>query len=235
MSDMSSLPQGYRAVVLGASGGLGAAFVNHLSADPRCGAVMGYSRQTTPALDLADESRLADLADHASRHGPIHLLVIATGVLRTATAGPEKSLKQLQMAAMAELYAVNAVGPLAALTAFLPYLPRRERSLIGVLSAKVGSISDNRLGGWHSYRMSKAALNMGIKGASIELARTHKHLVLLALHPGTVATKLSAPFSADRDVLLPAVSAGRLLKVLDAKQPQDSGSLVTYAGDTLAF
>lgn len=235
MIEMSSLPRGYRAVVLGASGAIGAAFMAHLQADPRCGMVTGYSRRARPVLDLMEPHSLADVIDDAAGGGPLHLLLIATGALKTATATPEKSLKQLQLASMAELYAVNAAGPMAALTAFLPLMPRTERGLIGVLSAKVGSIADNRLGGWHSYRMSKAALNMGIKGAAIELARTHKQLVAVSLHPGTVASKLSAPFSGTRQVLLPEASAGQLLRVLDGIKPHQSGSLVSYTGDILPF
>ena len=225
---MPQFPQGYRAVVFGASGGIGAAVVDRLAADPRCGDVIALSRRSTPPVDLRDEDSIRNAAEIIG--GPLHLLFDATGILHDGDMQPEKSLSAFDPAAAARLFAVNATGPLLLLKHFHRLMPRTEPSAFATLSARVGSISDNHLGGWYSYRASKAALNMGMRTAAIEIARKWPHAVLLALHPGTVATGLSKPFAGSRDLLTPAQSADMLLSVIAGTDETQSGSFLAYEG-----
>lgn len=232
---MHSLVPGYRALVLGASGALGSALADQLRADPRCAAVTALGRHTAPALDYHDPASLVRAAQAVRTQGPWHLVVVATGMLHGPTGGPEKRLADLRVDHLAASFAVNTVGPALALAHFSPQLARGQRSVFAVLSARVGSIGDNRLGGWYSYRASKAALNMVLKTAAIELARTHPQAVLAALHPGTVHSPLSAPFQGARNAR-PAPQAARdLLCVLDTLQPEDSGGLWAYDGQRLPW
>ena len=217
---MASLPQGYRALVVGATGGLGQAFCEHLRADGRCAHVQALGRHSHPRLDLQDEAW--------------QLLVVASGLLHGPGLQPEKRLADLRAASFEQVLAVNTIGPALVLRHFAPLLDK-GRSLAGLLSAKVGSIGDNRLGGWYAYRASKAALNMVVKTAAIELARTHKGLVLAALHPGTVRTGLSEPFNGQALGRHPAEAAGQMLAVLDGLQPEDSGGFRAYDGQVLPW
>ncbi|MEM9724493.1 MAG: SDR family NAD(P)-dependent oxidoreductase, partial [Pseudomonadota bacterium] len=179
---MASLPEGYRAVVLGATGAIGGAIAGALATDPRLGALRRLGRAARdPALriDLADEPSIAAAATAAKAAlGQVDLLFIATGGLRIEAAGggvhePEKALSKLEPQALAAQFALNAAGPALAIKHFSKIMPRRRRALIGVLSARVGSIEDNRLGGWHGYRAAKSALNQLLRTAAIELKRTH--------------------------------------------------------------
>ena len=232
---MQSLPEAYRAVVVGASGAIGAQMIKHLQADPRCGEVIGLSRASEPALDYGDEASIIHAASVLRARAPLHLLVIATGMLHDARVKPEKRLGQLSYAQLMANFSVNTIGPAMLIAQFSPLLARQERSVLAVLSAKVGSISDNRLGGWYSYRASKAALNMIVKTAAIELARSHPHAVLAALHPGTVASGLSAPFSADHPTRPAADAASDLLRVLDNLSSAQSGQFWAYNGQALPW
>ena len=198
-------------VVIGATGGLGAALADALERDGR--PVRRLGRATTPALDLLDE---ASIAAAAAAIGPgltgggLRLVIDATGFLHDARFQPEKSLRRIDPAHLAHSFAVNATGPALLMKHFLPLLARDERAVFATLSARVGSISDNRLGGWYAYRAAKAALNQLVRTAAIELARTRPHAVCVALHPGTVATKLSEPFAkAGLEVRSPAEAASR--------------------------
>lgn len=179
-------------------------------------------------FDVTDERAIAALARRLAEGPPIALALIATGLLHERERGPERTLKALDAEWLARQYAVNAIGPALLLKSLVSLMPRDRRAVFAVLSAKVGSISDNRLGGWYGYRASKAALNQIVRTAAVELARTHPHAIVVALHPGTVATDLSAPFTARRDpidLFTPAESAGKLLSVLDGLTPADSGRL----------
>ena len=196
MSVLPSLPEGYRALVVGASGGLGAALVACLQADSRCGAVIGLHRHSKPALDFAQEDSIAAAAQSLSHLAPFQLIINAAGLLHTEAFMPEKKLGDLSYAQLQATFLVNTFGPALLLRHFTPLLDR-QRSLLALISAKVGSIEDNRLGGWYSYRASKAALNMLLKTAAIETRRSLPGAVLLALHPGTVSTALSRPFRGD--------------------------------------
>ena len=233
---MNSLPAGYRALVVGASGAIGGALVEALRADERCGGVTALSRSSAPALDLTDPVSIAAAAAALRGQAPFHLMVCATGVLQVDGRAPEKRLADLDAAVLARLFAVNAIGPALFIQHFHDLLPLRERSLLGVLSARVGSIGDNRKGGWYGYRASKAALNMLLKTAAIEVARKRPLAVLAALHPGTVRSGLSAPIIGDAEALAPAASARHLLAVLDALPGEGaSGAFHAWDGTPIAW
>jgi len=231
---MQSLPEGFRAVVVGASGALGTAFCDLLRVDPRCAGVWGLGRQAATRVDYAEEASLAEAAAALRQHGPFHLVLVATGVLHLPGVQPEKRLADLSFGAMEEIFRINTFGPALVMRHFAPLLDR-QRSVLAVLSAKVGSLGDNRLGGWYSYRASKAALNMMVKTAAIEMRRTHPGAVLVALHPGTVRSALSKPFRGDEIGRDPAEAATAMLEVLDGLNADDSGSFIAYDGQRLPW
>ncbi|CAN7317668.1 SDR family NAD(P)-dependent oxidoreductase [Acidovorax sp. LjRoot129] len=232
---MNSLPQGYRALVIGATGAIGSALLAHLQADPRCALAVGLGRHTTPVVDLDDEATIAHAAQQLKTRGPWHCVIHAAGMLHGPHGMPEKRLGQLNYAQMEATFRTNTFGPALVLAHFAPLLPKQERSILAVLSAKVGSIGDNRLGGWYSYRASKAALNMLIKTASIEVARTHPLAVLAALHPGTVDSALSAPFNGADIGRAAGDAAADLLRVLDGLAADAGGGFYGYDGQALPW
>lgn len=231
---MQSLPDGFRALVIGASGALGTAFGDLLQADPRCAGVWRLGRQTTVRVDFADEASVAEAASALRQEAPFHLVMVATGVLHLPGVQPEKRLADMSFGAMEEVFRINTFGPALVMRHFAPLLDR-QRSVMAVLSAKVGSLGDNRLGGWYSYRASKAALNMMVKTASIEMRRTHPGAVLVALHPGTVKSALSRPFRGDEIGRQPLEAAVAMLETLDGLRAEDSGSFVAYDGARLPW
>ena len=231
---MHSLPDGYKALVIGASGAIGAAFVARLQADPRCAGVIGLHRRSPPPVDYDDEAGLARAAASLKDTAPLHLVILATGLLHTAAFAPEKRLADLAYPSLDAVFRTNVFGPALLLRHLAPLLDRHA-SVFAVLSAKVGSIGDNRLGGWYGYRASKAALNMVLKTASIELRRTHPGAVLVALHPGTVSSALSRPFRGDEIGREPIQAAGEMLKALDGLGPEDSGAFIAYDGERLPW
>lgn len=213
------------ALVIGASGGIGRAVAARLNA---AGAtVVGLSRQAGD-FDLADPASL----DHrlARLEGLYDLVFIATGALEPGGHRPEKALSQLGAEALARHFAVNATGPAMVLKHAPRLLPRDRPARLAALSARVGSIGDNRLGGWHGYRAAKAALNQLVHGAAIQLARSHPQAICVALHPGTVATKLTAVHGKGHRRSPPEHAAIDLLAVLDRLSPPDSGGFFDYAG-----
>ncbi len=231
---MDSFPDGYRVLVIGASGGIGAALVEALRGDPRCAAVLGLSRGSQPALDLADAASIAAAAEALSAQAPFQLIVNAAGVLHGPAFMPEKKLGDLHYYQLLHTFQVNTFGPALLLRHFARLLDRR-RGVLAMLSAKVGSIGDNRLGGWYSYRASKAALNMLVKTAAIEVRSSNPNAVLLALHPGTVDSALSRPFRGAEIGRAPALAARQLLQVIDGLGPEASGGFYSWNGEQLPW
>jgi NAD(P)-dependent dehydrogenase (short-subunit alcohol dehydrogenase family) len=219
-------------VVIGATGGIGAALADALDQSGRPATRIG--RTTTPGLDLCDEASVAAAA--AAAGSGLRLVIDATGFLHNDIWQPEKTLRQLDAAHLAHNFAINAIGPALLMKHFLPLLARDEPAVFATLSARVGSIADNRLGGWYGYRAAKAALNQLVRTAAIELARTHRHAVCVALHPGTVDTALSRPFAkTGLDVQTPAAAAARLLAVLNSLTPAQTGLLFDHKGKQIPF
>jgi NAD(P)-dependent dehydrogenase (short-subunit alcohol dehydrogenase family) len=232
---MNSLPPDFRALVFGATGALGGAFVAALGAMPSCGNVIGLSRRSVPAFDLEDEASIRACAAALAPRGPFHLMIDATGALAIDGVGPEKRLDDLAAARLARAFAVNAIGPALLLKHFVPLLPTGERCIFATLSARVGSIGDNRKGGWYGYRASKAALNMLLRTAAIEACRRRPDAVFAALQPGTVRSALSAPFVAGEDALAPEASAAMLLAVLDAAPARKEALFLDHRGHAIEW
>ena len=210
-----------QALVIGASGGIGAALAAGLRA--RGVAVTGLSR--ADGLDLAQPGVAL-----AALRGPFDLVIVATGVLAPPGGAPEKTLGAVTAAAMAQVMAVNAIGPALVLGALPRLLPKAFPSVVAVLSARVGSIGDNRLGGWHSYRASKAALNQIVRGAAVEYARSHPRACVVALHPGTVATPFAAAYAGRHPTVTTDQAAANLLAVIDGLTAADTGRFLDWAG-----
>ena len=231
---MNTFPDGFRALIIGASGGIGAAFTDALTENPRCGQVLGLHRHSHPAIDFDDEASVAAAAAELAQQAKFHLIINATGVLHSPGAMPEKKLSDLNYAQLMDTFRINTFGPALVLRHFTPLLDL-ERSAMALISAKVGSIEDNRLGGWYSYRASKAALNMLIKTAAIEVKRSKPQAVLVSLHPGTVNSTLSQPFRG-AEIGRPAADAAQdMLRVIDQLKPADTGGFYTYDGKVLPW
>ncbi len=239
----SSFPDG-TAIVVGASGALGAAFVENLNQDQQKYAqVLSLSRNQQEGsgahIDYANEDSIAASAAWVAgkcNASTIRLIIIATGYLHSDGAGPERSFQHLDAAYLQHVMLVNAIGPALVLKHFAPLLPKTGEVRIAFISAKVGSIGDNNLGGWYGYRASKAALNQIVKTAAIELARRNKQTTCIALHPGTVATKLSDPFSkTGLNVRSPEVAAAELLQVIHALDSPQTGGFYDYKGVSLPW
>jgi NAD(P)-dependent dehydrogenase (short-subunit alcohol dehydrogenase family) len=213
------------ALIIGASGGIGSAVARELRA--RGCTVTGLSR-SKDAFDVTDEASvktvLGRLAD------PYDLIVVATGALEIDGNAPEKSIRDITPEALLGQYRVNAIGPMLVLKHALPLLPKDRPAIFAVLSARVGSIGDNRLGGWHSYRASKAALNQLVHGASVELRRSHKQAIAVCLHPGTVETPFTARYAARHQTVPADLAATNLVNVIEGLKPDQSGGFFDYAG-----
>jgi len=237
------------AAVFGVSGGLGRAFVDLLATSPNVARVAAFSRSDAACdhpkvrsshVDLEREDSLAAAAETAAGIADeYHLVILATGVLHDgAGLRPEKTWGALDGVALERAFQVNSIGPALIAKHFLPMMARGRKSVFAALSARVGSIEDNHLGGWYAYRASKAALNMLIKTLSIELARRNPDAICVALHPGTVDTALSKPFQggvSSGKLFSPPQAAGQLLGVLDRLTPEDSGRLFAWDGQRLPF
>ena len=225
----------YRALVIGAGGAIGSAFVGALRQDPRCIHVSTVSRSKGGKFDLLDPDSLAALALECAADGPYRLIVDATGVLTIDGVGPEKSLAALLPDILAKSFALNAIGPLMVLRHFAPLL-MPGASVYAKLSARVGSITDNRKGGWYGYRASKAALNMMLQTAAIELQRKQPELRVVALQPGTVRSNLSKPFAAGVAKLLePGESAAGMLSALRGLSARPGAHFVDYQGNEIPW
>ncbi len=219
-----------RALILGASGGIGTALCDRLE---RQGAqVIGLSRRQD-GLDLTDADSIARCA--AGLDGPFDLIFNAVGALVVDGHPPEKSFDAVQPAAMAAQFALNATGVALTIRHFAPLLRRDARAVYASLSARVGSIGDNRLGGWVSYRAAKAAQNQIIRTAAIEWQRRNRHSIFLALHPGTVRTPLTTGYADRHPTISPQESAAALLAVIAARGPADSGSFWDWKGQPVPW
>ncbi|RZK02283.1 MAG: SDR family NAD(P)-dependent oxidoreductase [Novosphingobium sp.] len=228
------------AIVFGASGGIGGAFEAVLKDEGAFAEVRGFARSRTGAdhVDLLDEGSIAAAAQRIGEGSPPSLVIVATGLLHEGGQGPEKALRDLDPAWLAKVFAVNAIGPALVAKYVLPLLPRGERTVFAVLSARVGSISDNRLGGWHGYRASKAALNMLVRNLAIEERRRNDRGIVVSLHPGTVDTELSRPFRGNVQpgrLFDPERAALQLLDVIEELKPADSGKLFDYEKTEIPF
>jgi NAD(P)-dependent dehydrogenase (short-subunit alcohol dehydrogenase family) len=226
---VESLADDQRAIVIGAGGGIGRALAAAMDGI----AVTRLGRNSEPPVVLEDEASIAAAALQLAARGPYHLIVDATGALTVDGSKPEKRLADLDPAVMARAFWINAIGPALLFKHFAALLPRSGRCVFATLSARVGSIGDNRLGGWVSYRASKAALNQMVRCAAIEIARGRPEAVVLALHPNTVRTGLSAPFTKPGQGITPAESAALLLRVM--RTATESGAFLDYDGRTIPW
>ncbi|MDR6850173.1 NAD(P)-dependent dehydrogenase (short-subunit alcohol dehydrogenase family) [Sphingomonas sp. BE270] len=228
------------AVIIGASGGIGAALEAALIDEATFEKVHGFARSRTGAqhLDLLDEASIAAAAAHVATGPAPTLVIVATGLLHAGERGPEKAMRELDPAWLAETYAINAIGPALVAKHFLPIMPRTGRAVFAALSARVGSISDNKLGGWHGYRASKAALNMLMRGIAIEEKRRNDRTIVVTLHPGTVDTALSRPFQGNVQagrLFTPDRAALQLLDTIEELKAPDSGKLFDFEGKEVPF
>lgn len=249
---MEGFAEGYRALIQGASRGIGLAITERLLADPRCGHVFATARHVDSdgllelearhpgrvsriVLDVGDDESIeaarALVADATDR---LHLLFNVAGVLHDGEAlFPEKRLQSLNRAALERSFTVNAFGPMLVGRAFLPLLNHGERAVLANMSARVGSIADNRLGGWYAYRAAKAAQNQFTRTLAVEAARSAKRLIVLALHPGTTDTALSGPFQKNvppEKLFSVARTTEQLLDIIDGVTREDSGRFIAWDG-----
>jgi NAD(P)-dependent dehydrogenase (short-subunit alcohol dehydrogenase family) len=239
------IPTGGLAVVIGAAGGIGQALTAQLRSDSRFSHTLALSRNALPPtgipLDLTVEASVKDAAaavaaQTAALQLPLRLVIVATGFLHGQGHLPEKALRQLDAAHLQHAFAVNVIGPALVMKHFLPLLAPQGKSVFAALSARVGSIGDNQLGGWYSYRACKAALNQVLHTAAIEFKRTRPEALCVVLHPGTVATGLSSPFAkTGLDVQTPQQSAQRMLAVLDALPAEATGGFFDHLGRSVAW
>ena len=239
--------KGLNIVIIGASGGLGSEFVRQLSEDKEVKSIFAFSRSEIEFNNNKIESYFIDIEDEesiklsvatASKNANIDVVIVATGMLYDEDIKPEKSLRDLSKEKFSKLFSINAIAPAIIAKHFLPKLNKDTKSIFAVLSARVGSISDNRLGGWYSYRASKSALNMILKNASIEIGRSNQKAIIVGLHPGTVDSKLSKPFqkAVNKEKIFTAeYSAQKLLGVISNLDQSDSGSTIDFNGIRIDF
>lgn len=219
-----------KALILGASGGIGSALSACLS--DRGVTVTALSRREH-GFDVTDEASV--IAALAPLDGPYDLIFVATGALEIRGARPEKALKDLTAQAMQDQFALNCIGPTLVLKHSLRLLPRDRRAVFAALSARVGSIGDNSLGGWYSYRTAKAALNQMLHGAAIELGRSHKEAICVALHPGTVATSFTEKYVGRHPAVAPEEAAKNLLSVVNGLTVTDTGGFFDWQGRAIPW
>ncbi|MEP2705920.1 MAG: SDR family NAD(P)-dependent oxidoreductase [Roseibium sp.] len=225
------------AVIIGATGGIGSAIATVAEASDRYDRVIRLSRTSSPSLELLDEATIEAAARWLKEQpGEIALVLDATGALTLGDHKPEKSWRELDPAALAATFALNAIGPALLMKHFLPLMPRVGRSIFATLSARVGSISDNQLGGWYGYRAAKAALNQLVRTASVELKRKKPESICVALHPGTVRTQLTEGFAkTGLEVQDPEQAAKRLLTVVEGLRPEDTGGFFDHLGKPVSW
>lgn len=228
--------------IIGSSGAIGSAFVRHLRETHPEAEIHTFSKQSDAKkhhhiIDYDDEKTIESAAHEAYQNIPFDLVIVATGILHNgADLQPEKSLRDLSAEKFQTIFNANTIFPALAAKHFLPLLHKDKRSVFAALSARVGSISDNHLGGWYAYRASKAALNMVINNASIEMARRYKQAIIVGLHPGTVDSSLSKPFQShvkEGKLFTPDFAAEKLISVLEGVSPDDSGKCFGWDGQEI--
>jgi NAD(P)-dependent dehydrogenase (short-subunit alcohol dehydrogenase family) len=223
------------AVVIGASGGIGAALEEALRDEGTFGVVHGFARSRSgdKHIDLEDETSIAAAAAVVAKGPAPTLILITTGLLHEAGRGPEKTMREFDPAWLARSFAINTIGPALVAKHFLPLMTKGQRGVFAALSARVGSIADNKLGGWYGYRASKAALNMMLRTLAIEERRRNERSIVVGLHPGTVDTELSKPFQGNVQaghLFDPGRAAVQLLDVIDGLKVPDSGKIFAWDG-----
>lgn len=231
--------------VIGSSGTIGSAFVRKLSELYPEAQISGFSRNKPSSaianakfyeIDYANEESIANSAEIAAENAPLDLVIVATGILHNEAFMPEKSMKELSIAKFQEIILANTIFPALVAKHFLPKLAKDRRAVFAALSARVGSISDNQLGGWYSYRASKAALNMIIKNLSIEMKMRYKQGIIVGLHPGTVDSRFSKPFQANvpaGKLFTADYAVAKMLEVINTLTPENSGKCYAWDGEEI--
>jgi NAD(P)-dependent dehydrogenase (short-subunit alcohol dehydrogenase family) len=228
------LPNPFSALIIGSSGTIGGAFLELLENNPLCSSVVGIHRHSEHSINYQHPGSIETCAAALSQDAPFQLIINTIGVLHSSDWMPEKKLDDLNTEQLMELMKINAIGPALTIRHFSKLLDPKN-SIMVTLSAKVGSIEDNRLGGWYSYRASKAALNMLIKTASIEWARTKPNTALISMHPGTVNSGLSKPFRGEQIGRPAHDAAADMFRVIESLKKEDSGSFISYSGERLPW
>jgi NAD(P)-dependent dehydrogenase (short-subunit alcohol dehydrogenase family) len=243
---LNSLERPARALVIGASGGIGSAVTSLLASEgfetvhalSRSPADWGLPGVRVGRIDIENEASIAAAAEQVREGSPLRFILVATGLLHDSALQPEKTFRTLDPEHLLRSFRINAIGPALVGKHVLPLVPKAGKSVFAVLSARVGSIQDNRLGGWYGYRASKAALNQFVRTFAIELGRQKPEAVCVALHPGTVDTALSHPFQAGvkiEKMFSPAYSAERLLAVTDTLTAAHTGQFFAWDGRPIPF
>lgn len=242
---LSNFGENLNVAVIGASGGLGQAFVDSFSAQSNVSKIHAFSRSQftfdntkvdSHNIDITSEENIKNSVDTLKGKLLFDIVIVATGFLHDVKISPEKTMLNISLENFQEVFAVNTFGPALVAKHFLPLIPRNRRSVFACLSARVGSISNNQLGGWYAYRASKAALNMVLKNAAIETARRYKQACIIGLHPGTVDTSLSQPFQSnvkEGKLFTPEYSSAQLLKVINDVRPDQSGKVFAWDGQEI--
>ena len=243
---LSSFNNNLHVCIIGASGGIGHCLLKKLDDDRRVGSIYAFSRKKIiPTsekvknfyIDIVSEDSVRKASNHITNKS-IDLIIVATGILHDEGVTPEKRLSDLSSLKMRKLYEINTIGPTMIAKYFIPLLGSNKKSVFAAMSARVGSIKDNSLGGWTSYRASKAALNMIIKTISIETARKAPNSIIVGLHPGTVDTNLSKPFQkniAKEKLFSPNFAVEKLLTVINNLEPKDSGGFFAWDGNQIDY
>jgi NAD(P)-dependent dehydrogenase (short-subunit alcohol dehydrogenase family) len=232
---MTSFENNKTALVFGISGGIGKSLFENLKQTKEFSNVIGFCRKTKPGFDITNENYMKSLSHSISNQGNIHLLINATGYLSDQNSLPEKKIEDINYTYLMKSLSTNTIGNAFIIKYFVPLMEHKTKAYFITLSARVSSISDNGLGGWYSYRASKAALNQLIKTASIEFKRKNSSLIFLSLHPGTVETKLSKPFLRNQIRFTADEAAKNILNVYKRFDINNSGNLVDYKGDIIPF
>lgn len=243
--DNVDLDTPFDVAIIGSSGGIGSAFIS-LLLNKNVNRIFAFSRKKPSIIndkfifhpmDITDEQSIIDAVGKLPENTCFKLILVCSGLLHSDNLKPEKNIESLNSANLQHYFLVNSIGPALVAKHFLPLLDKSKKAVLAALSARVGSISDNRLGGWYGYRASKAALNMIIKNLAIECKRLHPNTIIVGLHPGTVDTNLSKPFQANvapEKLFTPEFAANALLDVIIKLTPQDSGFCFDWAGEEIA-